>query len=556
VPKQVKPLSVDERFEKLSWEMFERLMAKNPHFATFIGLHEPYDKLLPHGGKKNIFESLGLLEEWLSRLREEIDFEALSDDHKIDWKVLEHAYELSKFRIYEHRIFETYPDAFEEIGGVFFIMFTRNYAPIEKRIEAIVSRLEKLPLFLEQFRTRFEKSRPVKLWTEIAIESCQRFPSLLQFIAKATEEMIPSELHKKLKKAVEELVPVVGQHLEWLKGLLPKTREDWALGPEKFEKLLKLRRLGMSSEEVYDLGINYLRSLKEERARLAKEIAPDRGIEEVLKLIEQKAPKSFEEALKVTREQMEAARKFIIDKKLVTVYEEDKLLVNETPDFLAPLIPFAALIAPAKFDSVQVGNYIVTRPKEIRGLQKNLNYPSLVNTAVHEGFPGHFLQMAISNRGSFVRVLGSLAGGTETIEGWAHYCEEMMMEHGFNRSPEVRFVQVNDAIWRAVRIIIDVKMSRGEMSFDEAVNKLIEETGMSREAAVAEVKRYTLTPGYQLSYLLGKHLLVELKKEVKQKMGDKFSEKFFHDTVVANGGLPIFLLRKAFDLKIARLKAG
>lgn len=80
-------------------------------------------------------------------------------------------------------------------------------------------------------------------------------------------------------------------------------------------------------------------------------------------------------------------------------------------------------MASAKFDSVQVGNYRVTRPKEIRGLQKNLNYPSLINTAVHEGFPGHFLQMAVSNRGSFIRVLGSLAGGTETIEGWAHHCE-------------------------------------------------------------------------------------------------------------------------------------
>jgi uncharacterized protein (DUF885 family) len=211
------------------------------------------------------------------------------------------------------------------------------------------------------------------------------------------------------------------------------------------------------------------------------------------------------------------------------------------------------LIPPGKFDSKQIGIYIVTRPSDVRNLGKHLNYPSIVNTAVHEGFPGHFLQMAVSNRGSFVRLL---AGGTETIEGWAHYCEEMMMEHGFNRSPEVRFVQVNDAIWRAVRIIVDVKLSRGEMSFDEAVDMLMKEAGMSREAAVAEVRRYTLTPGYQLSYLLGKHMILKLRDEVKKKMGNKFSERFFHDTVAANGELPIFLLRKVFDLKLARLKAG
>lgn len=545
--------NVDEQFERLNWEMFERLMAKNPHYATFFGLHEPYDWLLPDGSATNIFETLGLFEDWLEKSKKEIDFDALSDDHKIDWKILEHAYERFKFEVYEHRTFETNPDAFDEIGGVLFIMFTRDYAPIEKRVDAIVSRLEKLPLYLEQFRTRFEKSKPVKLWTEVAIESCQRIPGLLQFIVNATKGMISDELHARLKESAERLSQPVKQHLEWLQSLLPKTREEWALGKEKFEKLLKLRGLGMSSDEIYELGVEYLQKLKAERARLAEKIAPGKSVEEVMRLIEERAPKSFEEALKATREQMEASRKFVIEKNLATVHEEDKLLVEQTPAFMAPLLPFAALIGPGKFDSKQIGIYIVTNPSDDRNIGKHLNYPSIVNTAVHEGFPGHFLQMAVSNRGSFVRLL---AGGTETVEGWAHYCEEMMMEQGFDRSPEVRFVQVNDAIWRAVRIIVDVKLSRGEMSFDEAVDMLMKEAGLSKEAAVAEVRRYTMSPGYQLSYLLGKHMILKLREDVKRKMGERFSEKFFHDTVTANGELPMFLLRKVFDMKIAQLMAG
>ncbi len=94
------------------------------------------------------------------------------------------------------------------------------------------------------------------------------------------------------------------------------------------------------------------------------------------------------------------------------------------------------------------------------------------------------------------------------------------------------------------------------MSFDKAVDMLMKEAGMSKEGAVAEVRRYTMSPGYPLSYLLGKHLLLRLKEEVRQKMGDKFSEKFFHDTVTANGELPMFLLKKVFDMKLARLKAS
>jgi uncharacterized protein (DUF885 family) len=131
----------------------------------------------------------------------------------------------------------------------------------------------------------------------------------------------------------------------------------------------------------------------------------------------------------------------------------------------------------------------------------------------------------------------------------------MMMERGFVTGLESKLIQIKDAIWRAVRIIVDVKLSRGEMDFDEAVNMLMTEVGMSKEAAVAEVRWYTQEPGYPMSYLLGKHLILQLREDVKQKMGSKYNERFFHDTVTANGYLPISLLRKVLDQKIARLKA-
>jgi len=505
---------------------------------------------MPNGSSQNVFDTLELTKQWVDKTKKTIRYDALSDEHKIDWKVVEHFYELEKFSVEQRRTWETNPDAFDDVGSVLFIMLTRNYAPMEKRAEAIVSRLEKLPLFLEQFRTRFKKSKAVKLWTEVAIESCQQIPELLHFIVTATKGMISSELHKRLTKVVREMQQPIKQQLEWLQNLLPKTKTEWAIGREKFEKLLKLRKLGMTSDEIYEIGVKYLKELKEERARLAQKIAPGKSVEEVMKQIEARAPKTFEEALKTTRQAMKESRKFIIEHDLATVPEEDQLLVEETPAFMAPLLPFAALFGPGKFDKKQIGNYIVTRPKDLKNLGKHLNYAGIPGTAVHEGFPGHFLQGVLSNRGSFVRLF---AGGTETIEGWAHYCEEMMTEHGFIKSLESQLMRVNDGIWRAVRIIVDVKLSRGEMTFDEAVNMLMKEAGMSKEGAVAEVRRYTMSPGYQLSYLLGKHLILKLRDDIKKRMGRRFSEKFFHDTIAANGELPIALLREVFDLKLAEL---
>jgi len=545
-------LKADEKFEKLKKEMMDKFFEKNPHYASVLGLHDPYDYLLPKGDTAHIIENLKMLEDYVKRVKETIDYNSLNGANKIDWHVLEKALEMSNFDFYERRMYELNPDAFDEIGGVFFLMITREYAPLEKRIDAIIARLEKLPKYLEEFRFRFEKSKPVKLWTEVAIESANQIPGLFQFIAAVTKGKIPEELHGRLVKVATNLMQPFQEHLRWLQSLKSRTTENWALGKEKFEKLIQLRDLGMTSEQIYQLGLKYLRELKEERKRIAAQIAPGKSVEEVMKMIGKKAPKTFEEALKATREAMEEAKRFIIKNNIATIYEEDKLIVEETPAFAAPLLPFAAMMMPSRFDKPMIGVYVVTRPKEIANLGRHLNYAGIRNVAVHEAFPGHFLQGAISNRSSLIHML---AQGTETVEGWAHYCEQMMMEHEFVAGLESKLIQVNDAIWRAVRIIVDVKLSRGEMSFDEAVNMMVNEIGMSKEGATAEVRRYTQTPSYALSYLLGKHLILQLRKEIKQKMGKKYDEKFFHDTITANGYLPITLLRKVFDQKIAKLKA-
>jgi uncharacterized protein (DUF885 family) len=329
---------------------------------------------------------------------------------------------------------------------------------------------------------------------------------------------------------------------------LPQAEEEWALGREKFDKLLKIRNLGLTAEDILKLGEKYLHDMKIEREKLAKQIAPNKTVEEVGSDIQKEAPESFEEALRLTKEQVELAKQFVIDHDIAKVYEEDELHVKETPAFMAPLIPFAAMIGPGKFDKKQEGIYVVTRPRDIKNLGKHLCVASIPGTAVHEAYPGHFLMGCCSSRGSIVKLLGQ---GTEVIEGWAHYCEQMMTEHGFIADPKAKFVQINDVIWRAVRIIVDVKLSRGEMSFDEAVNMLREEAGMSKDGATAEVRRYTQTPGYPLSYLIGKHLILQMREEVKEKMGDKFNEKFFNDVITHNGSLPIHLLKRVFEQKQA-----
>ena len=105
-------------------------------------------------------------------------------------------------------------------------------------------------------------------------------------------------------------------------------------------------------------------------------------------------------------------------------------------------------------------------------------------------------------------------------------------------------MMVSDLVWRATRIIIDIKLSQGEMSFDHGVQMLVEQARLPQASARAELNRYTCSPGYQLSYLLGKHLLLDLKKAVKAKEKDQFNELNFHTRLLGAGSIPISIIRQ------------
>jgi uncharacterized protein (DUF885 family) len=124
------------------------------------------------------------------------------------------------------------------------------------------------------------------------------------------------------------------------------------------------------------------------------------------------------------------------------------------------------------------------------------------------------------------------------------YSELMMREQGFDAAPAHRVAMHTDAIWRACRIILDVRMHRGELSVEEATDFLIEHTGFERPNAAAEVGWYTYRPTYPLSYLLGRTLLLGLRADEERRLGERFSLKAFHDTLLRNGSLPISFHRR------------
>lgn len=528
--------------------MLREFLRVNPDVGTVIGLHDPYDRLLPHGGRKRLDDTLALLEGWSEAARRQTASQGMSDANGLYLDLLNMSTDILRFSIEDYPLWKMYPDCLEDLGGLLFLMASRAYAEPEARARDITCRLRLIPDYLEQFRTRFDPGEPVRLWTEMAIESCDNLPGLLDFVRDTFKDC--DHEHGEMADAVQALAPSTAEHREWLVQLLDRSSKNFSMGRDRFAKLLKIRKIEMPVEGILTLGRDQLEKLKQERAGLADRIAQGKGLEEAIRISRNTAPKTFELALERTREEMEAAKAFIIKNDIATIDPEAELRVVETPAFLAPMLPYAALSMSSKFDPLQKGEYLVTRPKDGDDLGSHLNDGSIINTAVHEAYPGHFHQGVRSNRKHWMLQFNTMIiwsdtfdCGTETCEGWAHYCEKMMFESGFKATDLAAFEMINGAILRAYRVIADISLACGSASFEDMVELGIKEVRIPQNALEAEVKRYTHTPGQPLSYLLGRELLIGFREKMEAALGNDFDERRFHDLVADYGELPFSLMR-------------
>ncbi|MFW9915143.1 MAG: DUF885 domain-containing protein, partial [Candidatus Thorarchaeota archaeon] len=423
---------------------------------------------------------------------------------------------------------------------------------------SMIGRMRNSIDYLENSKKLWQK--PVKLWTEIAIKECTTTPGFFMVIGQAFQsQKMPEDLINEYQAAAADLTKSIQEYQKFLEAeILPRATHDWALGSENFEKLLKYRKLPYSAVEILEIGERFVKEIKAEIKAIAKEIDPDcKDWHDVREEIQANHPPDFEQTLKEVHKASEAARKFVIQKKIATIADGTQMKVIETPEYLRPLIPFAALMVPELLAKKQESHYIVTPGTDDSFLKKH-NYPAIYNTSVHEGWPGHHHQGSHGNL--FGNVIRFVSSGIETIEGWAHYCEQMMLEEGFYDdkpfldSREVKFIQTLDVLWRAVRIVLDVKLHTKQMSYEEGIEYLVAETGMAREAAVAEVTRYTMSPAYPLSYLIGKCMFLELRDQLKAELGDKFSLRWFHDITLRTGGIPFTYLKEIYLEKAELLK--
>ncbi|HSL97882.1 MAG TPA: DUF885 domain-containing protein [Candidatus Deferrimicrobiaceae bacterium] len=537
----------DEGFYDLVESRFRAVVESDPAQATYLGIHA-WDDRLDDPSRERILGDIERDRRHLAAVAA-LDPTGLSAEARFERELELHHLRLGLYHTEVIRTWERRSSAVSDLGDALFPLFTRDFAPLSERLASIAARLEGAPEYFLAHRTRAAQPE-VRPWLQVEISAAMNLPPFLDEIVAAADSppagvTVDDALRRRLRRAVDQARPAVFDQVDWIQTRLDDGTDEWALGDERYGELLRLRAFDdLDADAILEIGYEQLARNHEARVAAARELDPSSPVETVLERVKSDHPATFEDALEAYRTAMQRARAHLIEHGLVTVPDDERVDVVATPSYLRGVLPFAAYFQPARWDPSPVGVYVVTPAVDDHpGAMREHYLASISNTSIHEAYPGHHLQLAIAAR--HPSLTRAQVNAPEFEEGWGMYSEQMMREEGFDDGPAFRIALATDAIWRAARIILDIRMHRGELSIDEAAAFLVEQTGFEEPNAFAEVRRYTSTPSYNLSYLLGKVLILSLRDEERRRLGERFSLRAFHDALLWNGSLPISFQRRA-----------
>jgi uncharacterized protein (DUF885 family) len=537
---------MDKTFAELAKSIMDEFLGWDPSYATQVGWHK-YDYVLTNPSEAARTQTCGRLRDIIRDLKD-IPYESLSADDRLDRDLATYIMELKLFEIDQLRLFERVSLAGSEVGHSLFFLFARDHPSFDERLESMIHRLEAVPAFLAESSKSLKS--PYRVWNETALETGLELPGLIRDIEILAEAKCDDPLKKRrLAKAAKAAVDAVDENNRWLREeVMPRASPRFTIGYDEYESYLKVKGWGVSPEEALRIGEKYLKLVRNRMAEVARRMVPSGDLAEAMESMRSNHPPTIEVALKEYREAAKRAREFLVSKDLMTIPDNEKLLVIETPMFMRPMCPSAAQFEPGKFDGVRTGMFLVTPDEKHPELLREHSYASIGNTTVHEAYPGHHLQGICSNTNpSFIRIL---IASPDFSEGWGLYSEELMIASGFNDDPSGRFANLNDLMFRVVRLVVEVKMARGDLTIEDAAEMFIRECAMDRKASWIEARSCAMSPTYFSSYFLGKLAIMQLRDEAKRALGERFSLKLFHDWLLYTGCLPMRFMRRAVALKM------
>lgn len=529
-----------------------------PTGGTAAGFHQ-YDAILEDYSHTAVEKQILSLKDFRSRF-EDFSPEKLNEEQQGDRQMVLGYINSSLLDLETLRLWKINPDLYSSgVTGSVFVIMSRNFAPPEVRLKSVIAREKQMPQVFAAARVNLKN--PPKIYTEVAL---MQLPGIISFFQKdvpeAFKDVHDENLLKEFKESNGAVIHALESYEKWVKSdLLPHSNGDYRLGAENYsKKLLYDEMVDIPLDKLVEIDMANLRLNQQRYKETAAMLDPSKTPQQILEEISKDHPEPGQ-LLQSFRDVLGGLKSYIEEKKIITIPSQVLPIIEETPPF-ARALTMASMDTPGAYETKAKEAYFnVTlpepdwKPEEVAEHMAGFTYGTIISTAVHEAYPGHYIQFLWSPQvHSKVR---KLLGARTDIEGWAHYCEQMMLDEGYGRDPnlpleqdkkilKLRLGQLQDALLRNARFIVGIKLHTGQMTFDQGVDFFVNEGYQSRTNGERETRRGTSDPTY-LYYTLGKLEILKLREDYKQKMGDKFSLQEFHDQFMKQGFAPIKIIRKA-----------
>jgi uncharacterized protein (DUF885 family) len=519
-----------------------------PTAATFDGIHA-HDDHVEDFSRAAVDRQMRELGGFARRLAS-IRADALTPDERLDKTMLESDVRARTLEVERTRNYERNPQLYADLlATTLASQVVFDHAPAAERARRLVSKLRQAPAMLNAARDNVKD--PPGLFVKIAIETLRGLISFLDVdLPRALSDVDDLSVLGDLADAATEASAAIAAYVTYLEEEVgPKARGSFRLGAALFaEKLRADEGVSVPVDKLLEIAERELHETQEEFRRVAGRVRNGDPLE-TWQALKAEHP-SVGTLAASARSQVEALRAFIERDGLVSLPEHEPILVAPTPPFYR--WTFASIWCPGPFETraVRAFYYLTDAdpswPAERQEQHlRDFNHPTLWSISMHEAYPGHYLHYqhlrAVSSR--LRRSL--MAMPTSVIEGWAHYAEHVMVEAGFDAQGGVtKLGQLAEAMVRLARLIVAIRLHSDDWSVEQGVRFFRDEALLEEPSARREAERGTFDPGYG-AYALGKLMLLKLRNDYKQALGNKFSLRSFHDTVLGFGSLPLHLQRQA-----------
>ncbi len=544
--------NVDANFNQLSEDYLKGYLDWRPANGTGLGFHQ-YDGKVTDLSKASIAAELIRLKDFDQKFAA-LDTAAMSAQIFMDYRLLQSSIknEISGFE-------DTQPlfkNPMSYAGAIDVSIYVkRNFAPIENRLRSIIAIEKKAPELFADAKANLQDTLAIP-HTQIAIQIARGTADFLGGDLKVALKDVKNDSLMKAFEASNKLaIDAINNFANWLEKVkLPKANNKYAIGTANYSKMLLYNEgITLSPDKILEMGLSELKKEQQNFNDAARIINPNKKPVDVYHDLQKEHP-TAENLIPEAKKHIEAIRQFLVDKNIVTLPTERRVIVQETPQF-ARATSTASNDDPGPFETVATEAFYYITPVDAKWTAqqkedwlRQFDYYTTDNITIHEAYPGHYTQFMHLNASKATKI-EKIFGSYAFVEGWAHYCEQMMVEQGYghNGDPVIaakyRLAQSGDALLRLCRLCVSIKTHCHGMNVDEATKFFMDNWYQGDKPSRQEALRGTFDPGY-LFYTIGKLELLKLRADYQKQEGANFSLKKFHDLILDNGMPAVHLLRE------------